>query len=233
MSSEEISLALEERTIVRKGLKGLRGSGKVPAVIHDHGKQSMHVTAEYVPAVKVFQKAGKHHPVQLTVGGKKHLAIIKDAHFEPVKRRLDHVVFQAIRQNEKVTTEVPIVLEGDEIPAEKKSLLILKQLDTVEVEALPNKLPDTMVVDATVLAEVGDRLTVADLKVPEGVVVLTDAEHVIATVEMPKDQIAEADAAAADLAADSGAANVPAEQGGDSDTSAQAEETNPGGKKEQ
>lgn len=223
MSGEDISLALEERTVVRKGLRGLRSQGLVPAVIHDHGKESIHVSAEYVPAVKVFQKAGKHHPVNLTVGGKKHLAIIKDAHFEPVKNRLEHVVFQAIKQNEKVHAEVPIVLAGDEIPAEKKGLIVLKQLDVVQVDALPKNLPDELKADATKLENEGDRLTVADLEIPEGVTILTDEAHQIAVVEMPRDQIAEANAAAAELAADAAAPSEDAAETSASDTEEKAE----------
>lgn len=209
MTSQDIFLNLEERNVLGKGLSSLRKQGQVPAVVHDHGKTSIHVTANYVALAKVYAQAGKHHPVDISVAGKKHLALIKDVDFEPTKHTLRHVVFQAVKQNETVTAEIPVVLVGDEIPAQKKSLLILTQLDVVEVEALPRDLPDQLTVDATVLAEVGDKLHVSDLKVPAGVVVLTDADAQLAIVEMPRDQIAEADAAAAGLAAD---ANKPVDE---------------------
>jgi large subunit ribosomal protein L25 len=224
VTSQDISLQLQEREVIRKGLRQLRDTGQVPAVIHDHGNPSVHVMAEYMPLLKTFEQVGKHHPVQLKVGGKQQLAMIKDVDFEPVKHRLRHVVFQAIKQNEKVTAEVPVVLIGEEIPAEKVGLLILTQHETIEVEALPKDLPSRLEADATALAEVGDRLHISDLKVPEGVTVLTDPELVIAVVEMPKDQIAEADAAAAALAEDAGqpeaeeetaAETTPAEEAGE------------------
>lgn len=204
MTDKDISVTLEERTIVRKGLRGLRVEGKVPAVVHDHGKSSLHVSGEYSALLKVYATAGKHHPVHLTIGNKKHLAIIKDAHFEPSKHRLEHVVFQAIKQNEKVTAEVPVVLVGEEIPAEKKGLIVLTQLAAVEVHALPKDLPDALEADATKLSEEGDHLKVSDLTVPNGVTIANDPEQSIAVVEMPKDQIAEANAAAESLAEDAG-----------------------------
>lgn len=204
MTDKDISVTLEPRTVLRKGLGSLRQEGKVPGVIHNHGKESMHVVAEYGPMVKIYGQAGKHHPVELLLEGKKHLALIKDADFEPVKHQLRHVVFQAIRRNEKVTAQIPVVLAGEDVPALKKSLIILTHLDNVEVEAMPGDLVDAIEVDARVLENEGDRLTVADLKVPKGVSILADPEHVVATVEMPKDQVAEANAAAADLAADAG-----------------------------
>ena len=205
MSEDKIAVELQERTVVRKGLKGLRAEGMVPAVIHNHGKESLLVMGDYLKLTKVFSRAGKHHPVEVAVGGKQHLALIKDVDFEPAKHRLRHVVFQAIKQNEAVEAEVPIVFKEDvEIPAEKLSLLVLKQLDHVEVKALPRDLPDQLVVDPSKLQEVGDALSVADLVVPAGVTILTEPDTNIATVEMPRDQIAEANAAAADLAADAG-----------------------------
>lgn len=205
MTSQDISLDLQQRTVIRKRLATLRKDGLVPAVVHDHGKESLHVVGEYAKVAKVFQQAGKHHPVDLTIAGKKHLALIKDVDFGPVKHEVRHVVFQAIKQNEEVEAEIPVVFTEDaEIPAEKVSLMVLKQLDTVQVKALPKDLPDQLVVDPSSLAEVGDHLTVADIKVPANVTLLTDVEHQIAIVEMPKDQIAEANAAAEALAEDAG-----------------------------
>lgn len=218
MSTDTIAVELEKREVLRKGLNGLRAGGKIPAVIHNHGKESIHVSGDVKLLNKVYEQAGKHHPVELTIGSQKHLALIKDADFEPVKNRLRHLVFQAIRQNEAVEAEIPLVFKEDaEIPAEKLSLLVLKHLDHVEVKALPKDLPDQLVVDPSKLTEVGDTLTVADVVVPAGVTIITDLEQGIATVEMPKDQIAEADASAASLAEDA------AKTGGDETTEASAE----------
>jgi large subunit ribosomal protein L25 len=222
MSSDTILVELEKREVLGKGLAKIRGAGQVPAVIHDHGKDSIHVQGDFLKLVKVYAAAGKHHPVQLKVGGKEHLALIKDVDFEPAKHRMRHVVFQAINKNEETEAEIPVVFLADaEIPAERVSLLVLKQLDHVEVKALPRDLPDELVVDPSALAEVGDNLTVADLKAPEGVTILTAPETQIAIVEMPKDQIAEADAAAAALAEDAG---KPEEEEAPSETPEASEE---------
>ncbi len=195
MSNEDITLSVKARDVLGKQVKQLRRDGLVPAVIHDHGKPSIIIMAPTLDLQKVFSAAGKHHPVSLTVGGKKHLAIIKDVDFDPKKHHLRHVVFNAIKQDEKVETEVPVILDGDS-PAEKQSLMVITDLDTLEIEALPKDLPDELRVDASPLAEVGDKVHAADVKLPEGVTLLTEPEAVIAHVEMPKDQVAEADAAA-------------------------------------
>lgn len=192
MSSDTISLTLDKREVVGKQVRALRRAGKVPAVIHNHGKDSIIVDAPFVDMTKVFEKAGKHHPVDLKVGNDKYLAIIRDVDLDPRKNTLRHVVFNAVRQNEKVQTEVPIRFEGDSA-AEKAGLMLLTQLETVDVEAIPRSLPDEIVVNVETLTEIGDKITVADLKAPEGVTIISDEEHpIVSVIETPAQQSEEA-----------------------------------------
>lgn len=190
MSTQDIELTLQERKIQGKQVRQLRRDGLVPAVIHDHGKTSKIVMAPYLDVFKVYKQAGKHHPLSLTFGKDKYMALIKDVDFDPKKHQLRHVVFNAIKQDEKVTTEVPIRLDG-EIPAEKVGLVVYPQMDTIEIEAYPKDLVDEITVDASGLAEIGDKITVEDIIVPTGVTLLAELEHPIVTVGEAKEQIIE------------------------------------------
>jgi large subunit ribosomal protein L25 len=201
MPAEDINLSLKEREITGKAVKKLRREGILPGVIHDHGKPSVHVMGDYLDVYKAYQKAGKHQLINLTVGSKKYVALIKTAEFEPHKHMLNHVVFGAVKADEKVEAEIPIHLT-DEIPAEKASLVVINQLDSVMVEALPSDLPNEIVLDASKLVEIGDKLTVADIVVPPGVVILTEPEHTIATVYEPGALAAANDAAGGDAEAE-------------------------------
>lgn len=188
--SQDIVVELKKRETIGKGLNRLRREGSIPAVIHDHGKDSINVMGQFQDFVNVYSKAGKHHAVHLKLDSKDQLAIIKQVDFDPKKHQIRHIVFQAIKQNEKIQTEVPVEFEGD-IPAELVGLMVIRNLDTVEVEALPNDLPDKVVVDATKLSEIGDKIYVSDIKQTNNVVVLTEPESILATVEETKAQISE------------------------------------------
>lgn len=191
MSNSDISLSLQERTIVGKQVRALRRDGLVPAVIHDHGKDSLHVMAPYVEISKTYEKAGKHHTVNLDVGSKKFMALIKDVDFDPRKHMVRHVVFNAIKADEKQQTEVPVHYVEGEIPAEKAGHMVIRSLESVEIEALPKDLIDELLIDVSGLTEIGDKVTVADIKAPAGVVIITDPEHPIATVEETKAEMSE------------------------------------------
>jgi large subunit ribosomal protein L25 len=201
--SDTITLTAKKRDILGKKLHQLRAAGEAPAVVHDHGKESVHVSVGQADIKKVFSQAGKHHPVVLKVDGKNYTTLIKEIVYKPATQIITHTVFQSVNANETVSAEIPVQLVG-EIPAERAGLLVLHGIDRVEVEALPKNLVDVIEIDASVLAEVGDRLHVSDLKIPSGMTIKTDPDQVVASVEQPKDQVAEADAAAAEQAAEDG-----------------------------
>lgn len=233
---EKISLTLESREVTGKAVKHLRRQGMVPAVIHDHGKDSVIVMGPYMDLAKAYQKAGKHHPVSLKAGSKNYMALIKSVDFDPKKHQVRHIVFNAVKANEKVSAEVPVRIqfkdeEHDSTPAERASLVVLHQLDVVEIEAFPKDLPEALYFNGEGLAEVGDQVTVADLVVPEGVTVKTDSTHPLATVFEPSALQAANDAAGGDADIDD-PAGVDSEHDSTAEEGTQAPEDQPGGKKQ-
>jgi large subunit ribosomal protein L25 len=219
MSQDSINLTLEPREVTGKAVRHLRREGTVPAVIHDHGKDSVVVQGDYMTVLKVWQQAGKHHPVNLKAGDKSYVALIKTAEFDPKKHLLTHVVFNAVDKNQKVDAEVPVHAryeEGNESsPAERNGLIVLTHLDAIQVKAIPSKIPDFVEYDAEKLVEIGDNVTVADLTIPEEVELLTEVEHSIATVYEPSALQAANEAAAGDAEESTGEAaeGVEAEEG--------------------
>lgn len=199
MSQDTIRLTLEPRTVTGKAVKHLRRDGHIPAVIHDHGKDSLVVQGDSLSLLKVWHQAGKHHPIELKAGDQVYTALIKEAVFDPKKHQLTHVVFNAVDKNQKVDADIPVrpryAEENEASPAERSGLIVLTQLETVQVKAIASKLPDFLEYDAEKLIEVGDHISVSDLVIPEGVELETEPEHAIATVYEPSALAAANDAA--------------------------------------
>lgn len=238
MSDDVFTLELEPRELTGKSVKRLRAEGTVPAVIHDHGKASINVQAPYLDIYRTYVHAGKHHPVHLVAGSKKFTALIKSATFEPKKNMLTHVVFNAVNRNQKVEAEVPIrprYAEGeDSTPAERASLIVLDQLATIEVRAVPDRIPDALEYDAAKLVNDGDQVTVADLVIPDGVELADPelAEHPVATVVTPAALEAANNAIAGEAVAEDAQAVASEEGAPEDDAQTQADEIRPGGKQE-
>lgn len=176
---DKISLKIEARTLQGKKVKQLRKQGLTPAVVYGAGIEAMAVQAETGVIKKVVAEAGKHTPVYLT-GDKKRIAMIKDVDFNPAKRgEIRHVSFHAVKADELVYAEVPVTLVGiGESEAERAGLVVLQAIDRIEVRALPMELPDAIEIDITKMAEPGDKVTLGDAKIPEGVeLVERDSGH--------------------------------------------------------
>jgi large subunit ribosomal protein L25 len=215
MSTDTVSIDLEERKSIRKGLNALRNEGLLPAVIHRPGKDSLVVQGSAKELNKVYSQVGERHPVEVKIGGTTYLTLIKEADVEPTKNIVRHLVFGTINRNEKVETEVEIEFVGDS-PAEKAGLVINQTLQTIEVKALPSDLPDNVEVSVESLEKIGDKITVADIKPQSGVELLADPEQTIATVEEVQEQVVEeavtpAEAEAAAVADATATEDAPAE----------------------
>ena len=168
--TNDISLKLDERTLQGKKVARLRADGHVPSVVYGSSMEPVNTQSPVVETTKVAQAAGKHSPVHLTVAGKKKLAIIKSIDIDPVKHQVRHISFHTIKQNEVITTEVPIHLVGmGESEAEKAGLVVLQAIEHVEIKAKPADLPEALELSISNLATAEDKLTLADITLPTGV----------------------------------------------------------------
>ena len=235
MSQDTITLNVEPRSVTGKSVKHLRKDGIIPGVIHDHGKESVMVQGNYIDFVRVLKQAGKHHPVELKTPDHTYTILIKDAMYEPRKNQLTHLVFNAVNKNQTVEADVPVHARYDEdneaSPAERAGLIVLVQLETVQVKAVPSKIPDFLEYNAEKLVEVGDHITVADLIIPADVELVTETEHSVAAVFEPAALAAANDAAGGDSEV-ADASETEAENGSDTDQASQADEISPGGKEQ-
>ena len=175
---DKITLTLEERELHGKKVAKLRKEGLVPGVVYGPGTDPISVQVDNNVMVKIYAQAGKHAPVHLTIGNKKKIAMIKDADIDPVKHRLQHVSFHAVNQNDPVEAEIPVRLKGEgESEAEKAGLIILQNIEHLQVKALPMDLPDVLEIDISGLKEAGERVTVADIVLPENVELVDHAAN--------------------------------------------------------
>lgn len=229
----DISLKLNARTMVGKKAAKLRREGMIPSVVYGGKSEPIATESPMVETTKVARRAGKHTPVHLVIDGKKKLAIIKNIDMHPLKHSVRHVAFHTIKQNESIVTEVPIVLTGmGESAAERAGLVVLQAIEHVEIKARPANLPEALEVSITDLASTEDKLTLADITLPEGVEfadVEQDVSLVVANVYEPSALQAANESAGGDAES---VADVAAENGGDTAQDTQAEETRPGGKQQ-
>lgn len=227
----EITLKLDERTAEGKQVKHIRAAGFVPSVVYGGTSDPHSTQSPLVETTKVIHTAGRHTPVHLEMDGKKKLAIIKSIDIDPVKHTVRHVAFHTIKQNETITTEVPIVLTGEgESAAERAGLVVLQAIEHIEIKARPANLPEALELSILNLVSADDKLTLADITLPQGVEyadIEQDTSLVVANVYEPSALQAANEALGGES---QDASDVQAENGGDTPQDTQAGESESGGK---
>ena len=185
-----MELKVKNRTILGKKVKRLREKGLIPAELFGHGVTNKHLEIPEKDIIDVYKKAGNHIIVQvITEEGEKIPTLISEVQRHPLSRKLLNVNLHQIKMDKIVETGVPIKFKG-ESPAEKSGLFVVKVLDEIEIEALPDKIPHSFEVDLSILKELGQSINVNDITIPKEVKILTPKETVIATVtERAKEEI--------------------------------------------
>lgn len=210
------TLSVKDREVFGKKVKKLRKEGLLPGNIYGHDFKSTAVQMPTKEFTDVFEKAGHSGVVELKLDSKTIPTLIHEVTRDHITHDFLHVDFYKVNLKEKVKAVVPVILVGEPQAVTEKLGLLMHSLNEVEVEALPTDLPENIEVDVTSLAQVGDTIKVADLKVPGEVTVVTDAEHEVARIaelvsHEAEEQAAEEAAAAEAASAEGGEGEAPEE----------------------
>jgi large subunit ribosomal protein L25 len=179
---EEIVINAKPRTVVGKQVKALRREGGLPAILYGTHISPIAVTLDAHEAGKILESITSSHLIVVEVDGDRHNALVKDKQRHPVQGNLLHIDFQVVSMTEKLRTNVMIELEGEAPAVLDYNGVVVSGLDTLEVESLPQDLPERVMVDISGLGEIGDAIYVRDLQLPEAVQVLSDPDEMIALV---------------------------------------------------
>lgn len=175
-------LNAEARTVLGKKVKKLRREGLLPANVYGKALESKSIQVQLADFKRVYKEAGDTGLIDLTFDGKTKPVLVKSMHTNYAISAPLHVDFYQVNLKVKVKAVVPVVLVGEAQAVTDKVGILLQALSDVEVEALPDKLPENVEINVEHLAAVGDQVTVADLKVAEDVTILTDPQQTIAKV---------------------------------------------------
>ncbi len=181
----ETKLVATTRTEFGKGAaRRLRRAHQIPAVLYGHGAPPVHLA---LPGHEVML-AVKHTNAlfEIVLDGTSTLALAKDVQIEPVRNVIEHLDLLIVRRGEKVTVEVPVHVVGESAPG----TIHVVETQTLSLEAEATHLPDRVDVDIEGLEE-GAIIHAGQVTLPQGSSLVTEADHVILTVSVPRAEAAE------------------------------------------
>jgi len=182
---------LEAKLRTKKGKvysRKLRKEGLIPAVLYGGKKESLPVEVNVRDLEKIFLTGeGSNVIINLQLsnvnGNPVETVLIKDFQQDPITRAFLHVDFLRVSLREKITAHVPLVLVG-EAPGVKEAGILEHFLRELTIRCLPLEIPHHIEVNVSQLI-IGESIHVRDLKIPEGIEVLSDPDQVVVTIGVP------------------------------------------------
>jgi len=156
-----------------------RRAGKVPGVFYLKNEKNIPIEVDALDLRPlVYTSESRVVDLQLN-DGTSELCILREVQFDPVTDNIMHFDLMGLIRGQKITFEVPVLLEGSAVGV-KAGGVLTQILHRVEVECLPKDLPEHISVDITHI-EAGQTVTVAELK-SEGIEILNDPDQPVAVI---------------------------------------------------
>jgi len=199
---EKIVLQAEPRGVGRHQLREIREAKLVPAAVYGAKKQAQVVSVDAKALHRVLRSVGTGL-VSLQIGGQAPVHVLpREIQRDPIKRSVLHIDFQVVSMTEKLRLHIPIEQTGTAPVLSNPDMVLVRRMDTVEVECLPGDIPAHLTADLSKLETVDDDLLVSDLQLPAGVKLVTDPTHIIFSVAISRaaaeEEAAEEEEAAAE-----------------------------------
>lgn len=185
------SLTASARQDTGKGVaRTLRRTGRVPAVIYGHARDAQALSLDARELERLLGHINAETTViDLAIEGASAMTLIREIQRHPLTRSVLHVDFQELVAGEKVVVQVPVVLVGTAIGVRLSGGIMTPVLQELECRVDPANIPNRIEVDVTDLT-IGHSIHVSEVKVPEGVEVLSDKSGTIVIVSAPKEETA-------------------------------------------
>ncbi len=169
----------------------LRRAGNIPAVFYGPETEAIPIFVSRAPLEKILKKQiGENTLYQLTIKGNNQelvkTVMIKELQKTPLDREILHADFFEVSLTKKIAIMVGLKVVG-KAPGVENGGFLQEISRELEVRCLPTLIPNYIEVDVSTL-EIGDSMHVRDLKLPEGIEVLSDAHLTLITVVPPVEE---------------------------------------------
>jgi large subunit ribosomal protein L25 len=178
-----------------KNAKSIRREGLLPAVLYGHHYPSTPIVLNAHEASLVLPKLSSSAIVTIDLDGETQSALIREKQRNYMRNSFLHIDFQVVSLTEKLRTTVGLEYEGISPAVKDFNGVVVHSMSEIEVESLPQYLPERILVDISVLGKIGDALHVRDLKVAPEVTVLEDMDEVVVVISATKEEVVVEEAA--------------------------------------
>ena len=179
---EKVLIEATRRTVTGKQVGALRRSGKLPGVMYGHNFEPAAIEMDFRSASRILKKASQSQIVTIVLDGKELATLVRERQMDYIRNEFLHVDFQVVSLTEKIRSKVSIELVGVSPAVKDLNGVVVHEMTEIEVEGLPQDLPEKYSVDISGLTSLGQSILVSALKVSDEIEILHDLNDVIVVI---------------------------------------------------
>jgi len=205
---KDITVKAEVRSTRGKNeARRLRVRGIIPAVVYGAYKDSVPIAVSPKELAQILNSKTGHNTIfNLDIqGGENTPVMVVDSQRDPVKGRMLHADLKRIDLEKRIRVAVPVVTEGEAAGIKLQGGLLEIISREIEIECLPDEIPEHFVVDVSGLM-IGQSVRASAIPMTGSMRLLSTGDSVIAhVVALRAEEVAPAAAVEAVPAAEAGA----------------------------
>jgi len=182
---EEVLLQASKRDVVGKQVKTLRREGILPAIVYGRGISPIPISLIARNANQILSAISSSSLVVLVIDEEKHTTLVREKQRDPVTGIVLHIDFHEVSLTEKLRTNVMLDFQGESLAVKELMGVLVIVLESLEIECLPQDLPDRIVADLSTLEEIGDSLYVRDIILPPNIELISDIDGLVVVISAP------------------------------------------------
>jgi len=188
---EKVVLPAIHRTVTGKKVGALRREGKLPAVLYGHKFEATPILLDLHQTMLKLTGLTSSSLVTIELDGKEHAALVREKQKNYITNTLLHVDFQVVSLKEKIRAKVMLELVGVSPAIKDFNGVVVSGLTEIEVESLPQDLPERIEVDISQLTTIGSGIHVRDIKLSDKVEILDNLDEMIVVITGAEQEKAE------------------------------------------
>jgi large subunit ribosomal protein L25 len=181
---DRIELEVASREVLGKEVRFLRRQGITPVHLFGHSIESLALQCDTAKLQRVLAEAGHTALINLKLASEKgpRAVLVREVQTGMRKGELLHVDFYQVKMGEKISVEVPIILAGQAPALKFKGNTLEQELDTINIECFPAKIPAHVEIDVSSLTEPHQVLRVKEIELDKEITLLDDPDLVVARI---------------------------------------------------
>lgn len=186
--TNKIQIKAEKRSLGKSALRLARQGGYLPAIIYGRNFKPVAVQVRVKDFEEAYIQAGESSLVYVDLEKQSWPVIIHDVAKDYLAGSFLHADFYKVNLDEKITAEVPVILVGESPAVKSLGGILVKNINNIKVEALPQNLPSQIEVDVSKLQNFGEEILIKNLTLSAGVEIKDKLDAIIVLIQEPISQ---------------------------------------------